>query len=314
MTSGRLKIIVSAFIITLTATSLVGCGGVFGKSDSVEIRVSTTDIFAKRFVLTIGTNESVGLTSVGDSLEIDVSDNWTQGTKIPFYVETSYVPDKDPILNSMVGDWSVGELTLTGSNWDVPLLLHIGEATIWSEEGSWAQVSKSPRSEKFETLDKLNFENQKLKLKITAIERKFRDIRNRQNNSMSPGLCSEDFMVVKTFDDFGVWATSCWAEYETVHIPQWTKFLGERASANAEDLIQKVAESLDRLSRDFRSNVYINSNSDFKQAAIEFQVSSQKLFTSIASLIGELHAREKEIQKSLKRLTKEINDKSDQAP
>lgn len=315
-TTRRLKILQKVLSASLVVISLVGCVGGSGKPATVEIRVSTTDLLAKRFIVNLGTSDNAVLLVGGDSVEIDVSDDWGQGTKLPFAIETSYVPDKDPILNSMFGNWSIGELTLTGSNWDIPLVLNFGEATIWSDEGSWAQVSKAPISRKVETLGTQSVEWRKFSMEFSSFQETFEQIRD-ETLGYPLGLCSISDNDVRTWEDFGVWTTRCWAEYETDYIPKWNQISNQAtlfASASLIDAISDISELLERLSTGFRRAEFTNSRAELEKARIENEVSWQKLFPALTSVNRESIVLKARVKKSLQRLKDEMNSNSVKAP
>jgi len=315
-TNRRLGTFPKLVLAVLVVTSLVGCVGGSGKPTTVAIRVSTTDLLAKRFIVSLGTSENAVLLVGGGLVEIDVSDDWALGTKLPFAVETSYFPDKDPILNTMIGNWSIGELTLTGSNWDIPLVLHFGEATIWSDEGSWAQVSKAPISQKVEALGTQSVEWRKFDMKFSSFQDTFEQIRD-ETLGYPLGLCSISDNYVRTWADFGVWTTQCWAEYETVHIPRWNQISDQVtpfASASLIDAISDVSELLERLSTGFRRAEFTNSQAELEIARIKNEVSWQALFPALTSVNRELMVVKGRVEKSLQRLKDEINSKSVKAP
>jgi len=303
-------------LAVLVVTSLVGCVGGSGKPTTVAIRVSTTDLLAKRFIVSLGTSENAVLLVGGGLVEIDVSDDWGQGTKLPFFVETSYVPDKDPILNTMIGNWSIGELTLTGSNWDIPLVLHFGEATIWSDEGSWAQVSKAPISQKVEALGTQSVEWRKFDMKFSSFQETFEQIRD-ETLGYPLGLCSVSTDSYSTWADFGVWTTQCWAKYETVYIPEWEQISDQVtpfASASLIDAISDVSELLERLSTGFRGAEFTNSQAELDIARIKNEVSWQALFPAFNSVDTESAIVKEKIAKRLQRLKDEMDSKSVKAP
>lgn len=312
----RLKTIVKVLPASVVVISLVGCVGGSGRPATVEIRASTTDPLAKRFIVNLGTSNDAVLLVGGDSVEIDVSDDWGQGTKLPFAVETSYVPDKDPILNSMIGNWSIGELTLTGSNWGTPLVLHFGEATIWSDEDSWAQVSKAPISQKVETLGTQSVAWRKFAMEFSSFQETFRQIRD-ETLGYPLGLCSISDKYVRTWADFGVWTTQCWAEYETVHIPKWNQISDQAtpfASAPLISVIGDVTELLERLSTGFRDAEFTNSQEELAKARIKNEVSWQELFATFVSVNRESIVVKERVEKSLKRLKDEMNSNLVTAP
>lgn len=315
-TTRRLKIPPKMLLAVLVVTSLVGCVGGSGKPATVEVRVATTDPLAKRFIVNLGTSNNAVLLVGDESVEIDVSDDWALGTKLPFTVETTYFPDLDPILASIVGNWSIGELTLTGSNWDIPLVLHFGEATVWSDEGSWAQVSKAPISQKVETLGTQSVEWRRFSMGVSSFQKTFEEIRDR-TLGYPLGLCSISDRDVRTWADFGVWTTQCWAEYETVHIPKWNQISDQATPFFSESLLSAIAdisELLERLSTGFRRAEFIYSQAELDKARIENEVSWQALFTALITVNRESIVGKEKVAKSLQRLKDEIDSKSVKAP
>jgi len=303
-------------LAVLVVTSLVGCVGGSGKPATVEIRFSTTDPLAKRFIVNLGTADNIVLLVGEESVEIDVSDDWAKGTKLPFAVETSYFPDLDPILNRVIGNWSIGELTLTGSNWDIPLVLHFGEAIIWSDGGSWAQVSKAPVSQKIEALGTQSVEWRKFEMLFSPFKKNFEQIRD-ETLGYPIGLCSYADKDVSTWANLRVWTTRCWAEYETVHIPKWNQ-ISDRvtpfASASLIDAISDVSELLEDLSAGFRRAEFTNSQEELDRARIKNEVSWQALFPALLSVNRESIVGQENVTKILQRLKDEIESKSVKAP
>lgn len=244
----------------------------------------------------------------GETIEVEVDPSWREGVSIPLYIETVYGPDKDPILDSMVGKWSSGELLITGSDWKAPLKLVIGEATVWSEQNSWAKVSNSPTSEKWEALTTVIEANSSQETLFRTFRQDFDSVQSLQRSRGAPGLCSASYQSVNSPGKFRVWATECWAEYETVHLKNWIKirdFGGSSNTSELESASKEVTESLKRLSEDFRLNNFVSDQSDLDRIFIQYRVSSERLFSALASYRSQLNARVGKLQKVYNRLNTE---------
>jgi len=195
-------------------------------------------------------------------------------------------------------------------------VLHFGEATIWSDEGSWAQVSKAPISQKVEALGTQSVEWRKFHMKFSSFQETFEQIRD-ETLGYPVGLCSISDNYLRTWADFGVWTTQCWAEYETVHIPRWNQISDQVtpfASASLVDAISDVSELLERLSTGFRSAEFTNSQAELDIARIKNEVSWQALFPAFNSVDTESAIVKEKIAKSLQRLKDEMDSKSVKAP
>lgn len=301
--------LISKLIFLLFISSLAfGCSSTSRAPKTAKVEVTTRDYLSKGFFLGIGTWESQQLIKGGETIEVDVDPSWREGVSVPLYLETVYVPDKDPILDSMVGKWSIGELLITGADWKAPLKLVIGEATVWTEQSSWAQVSNAPTSEKLEALTTIIKSNSSQETLFRTFTQDFDAVQALQRSNRAPGLCGASYQSVNSTGKFRVWATQCWAEYETVHLKEWIKirdFGGASNTSELESASKEVTESLKRLSEDFRLNNFVIDQSDLDQIVIQYRVSSERLFSALASYRSQLNARVGKLQTVYKRLNTE---------
>jgi hypothetical protein len=310
--------LISRLIFLLFVSSLAfGCSPTSRAPKTAKVEVTTRDYLSKGFFLGIGTWESQQLIKGGETIEVDVDPSWREGVSIPLYLETVYAPDIDPILDSMVGKWSIGELLITGADWNSPLKLVIGEATVWSKQSSWAQVSTAPTSEKSDALTAIIKSNTSQETLFRTFQQDFDDIQSLQRSNRAPGLCSASYQSVNSTGKFRVWATQCWAEYETVHLKKWIKirdFAGASSTPELESASKEVTKSLERLADDFRLNNFVIDQSDLDQIVIQYRVSSETLFSALTSYRSQLNARVGNLQEIVQRLTAELREQSASTP
>lgn len=255
------------------------------------------DVGAKGYSIQIG-DQRFPMVAPGETIEVRTDGTWQAGVALRLDVVRVFTPDKDPVTGSIADAWTDGELVLTGSNWDVPVKLTLGAVGAWTGPGSWAQLARSPVSERIALLE----QRREQALSTADSFRRWRtrhfDYESRANDSVDCGFSD---LPWDTWSDLGLAWLHLSTCYRTSIIPSFIKIQTEIDSLASEELIALADEyrsALEELADVYAdAGRYVSGEDDFKRSMYRFEATR-----SVVTQSGN------ELQVSIMRFWRETRD------
>lgn len=250
-------------VVLLFTVSAAGCASGPKIPDTVVMKVVFEEIYdAPRYLLSVGGWESGAIETDGELFSLESKDDWVVGMNLRLSLVSSYLPKKDSLSGKSLLNWESGSLRLTGVNWDVPLILHIGESVAWVEEGSWAEVTVSPTNLRLSAVNESNIALGQLKQEIYAFENGW-DVRERWNGRTYESFCGakptftlkKDGRFSGTLSQWEIYYTSCWLYVQQKYQAELRKIGSSTVASNFQivaDALSEVDDALEELADTYR--------------------------------------------------------------
>lgn len=261
-----------------------------------------------------------------NEFEFPLDPNLVAGKLLKLQIAETFNSSVDPFTGSRFDLWRVGSFEFLGTSLNSPLVLHIGDAVAWVNDGSWGRfepdwdIPLSGRMSKLRmTFDSLNeFQNRFDEWKSYL---EGRTIQGKGSYSIRCGLdfpwrLRSDGTFSFEFSEMELYFTKC-SFYVRKLLPSqifdketlaqgpgvskhfgWTEVL-----AILDEFEDDILELSDIYEREGR---YLNSQSDFEKAMIYLEETNRKIDEELPDLYNVLQKVKLEISTVISQLEKEI--------